>query len=109
VGNGVQSEPPPDLQIELVLEFFDKAVIDGNLVGSGKGNSSQGRLGALRNMIEAAGDLIGNGQFEEACDQLYAAFRHTDGSPKPPDFVTGTSATDLADQLQAIRLSLGCQ
>jgi hypothetical protein len=107
-GNGVASEPPPEEQVEAILQIYDAAVVDGNLSGSGPGNSGQGRLGALRNMIEAAGDYITGGQFEEACGQLGAALDRMDGSSKPPDFVTGSAVTDLITQIQALRVSLEC-
>jgi len=108
-GAGVCSELPPDEQIAEVLDYFDDSVADGNLVGEGPGNSASRRLNALKNMIEAAGDLIESGFFEEACQQLADALKKTDGSPKPPDFVAGPAASELADMICALRVTLGCE
>lgn len=107
-GYGVWVEPPPGDQIAAILDFYDASVGDGTLAGDGPGNSASGRLKALRNMIEAAGDFIEEGQIAEACQQLLDALRRTDGEPRPPDFVTGPAATELACQIQALRSSLGC-
>jgi hypothetical protein len=99
---------PPEEQIAELLEFFDAAVAAGTVVGSGQGNSAQGRLNALRNMIEAAGDLIRDGQLAEACDQLGVALDRTDGETPPPDFVTGSAAAELRQRIDALRATLGC-
>jgi hypothetical protein len=66
-------------------------------------------LKALRNMIEASGDLIRAGDTAAACRQLLDAYRKTDGQPRPPDFVTGEAAWGLAAMIQDLMLSLGCQ
>jgi hypothetical protein len=108
-GLGVQAVTPPLQQIADILAFIDTSAANGGLVGSGPGNSGPGRLNALKNMIKAAGDLIHNGFFGEACDQLLDAYHRTDGVPKPPDFVMGPAATDLASRIQDLRTSLGCR
>lgn len=108
-GTGVQVELPPSEQLAQILEFFDTCVTEGTLSGNGPGNSDEGRLCALRNMIKASGNLINSGLFEEACQQLLDAYNRTDGNPKPPDFVTGDSAQELAVQIQDLRISLGCE
>lgn len=59
-------------------------------------------------MIEAAGDLIAEGDTEGGCRQLLDAYMRCNGAPKPPDFITGESADDLAAQIQALMTSLGC-
>ncbi len=91
-----------------ILVFFDDAVANGNLVGRGAGNSANGRRSALRHMIENACQLIANNQVNDACDQLQAALRKTDGDPQQPDFVAGNAASDLADRIRDLRTSLGC-
>ena len=73
-GVGVPYEPPVEPTIEGVLDFFDTSVASGTLVGNGPGNSAEGRKNALRNKIEASGDLIRDGQMEEACGQLINAY-----------------------------------
>ncbi|MFH2112815.1 MAG: choice-of-anchor D domain-containing protein [Candidatus Bathyarchaeota archaeon] len=106
-GNGVSGETPPSEQLAGILSFFDESVADGTLTGSGPGNSAKGRLSALRNMLEAAGDLIEEGRVDEAIRQLQAALLHVDGQPRPPDFVTGPAAAELASMIQQLIASLG--
>jgi beta propeller repeat protein len=91
-----------------ILAFFDQSVSNGTLTGQGPGNSASGKLNALRNMIAAAASLINQGDIAGACQQLLDAYRKTDGNPKPPDFVTGPAASELAAKIQALRQSLGC-
>ena len=98
-GMGVPSEPPVEPTIEDILDFFDTSAANGTLVGSGPGNSANGRRGALRNQIEAAGDLISDGYMEEACDQLMNAYLRCDGLTRPPDFVAGPAAPTLAGMI----------
>lgn len=107
---GVEIPPPPSEQIAAILTFFDASVNDGTLVGDGQGNSAEKRLNALRNMVEAAGDLIiENELFEEACQQLLDVYGRMDGQPKPPDFVTGGAVAKLASMVQDLMASLGCE
>jgi len=103
-GRGV----PFDEQAMDLLDSFDDAVAAGTLTGSGPGGSAEGRLNALRNMIEAAGDLIDDGLIDEACDQLLQAQRRTDGDSPPPDFASGNSAVQLYDDIGQLRANLGC-
>jgi hypothetical protein len=105
VGEGV---PLDDPVMALLDEVFDPAVDDGTLVGDGPGSSGPGRLRALRNMIEAAGDLIDTGFIDEACDQLLNAQKRADGLFPPPDFVTGPSGPVLYDEIGLLRSDLGC-
>jgi hypothetical protein len=99
-GSGVITEVPPEQQIADILKFFDTSVALGTLEGNGNGNSANGRRKALRNMLEAASDLIIESSIEEACDQLNDALRRTDGNPRPPEFVKGTAAPELAIMIQ---------
>ena len=107
-GTGVYVAPPPQQQIADILAFFDASVAAGTLAGSGNGNSAAGRGNALRNMIEAAGDLIQQGRTADACQQLADALNRTDGAPTPPDFVAGTAAPELAQHIGGLRATLGC-
>jgi hypothetical protein len=105
-GTGVTLDPSDTLGT--ILVFFDASVTAGTLVGSGPGGSGPGRLTALRNMLEAAGDLIDAGQAEKACNQLLDAVLRIDGVSPPPDFVAGTAVPELATQVQTLRTSMGC-
>lgn len=107
-GTGVYVTPPPQQQIAEILAFFDASVAAGTLTGSGNGNSASGRRKALRNMIEAAGDLIREGRIEDACRQLADAANRTDGAPQPPDFVEGPAAAELRTRIELLRSTLGC-
>jgi beta propeller repeat protein len=107
-GTGVTASPPPQQQIAEILAFFDASVATGTLAGSGNGNSASGRRKALRNMIEAAGDLIQQERIEDACRQLADAANRTDGAPQPPDFVEGPAAAELRVRIELLRLTLGC-
>ncbi|MFC1677741.1 choice-of-anchor D domain-containing protein [Planctomycetota bacterium] len=107
-GLGVQTEIPPEGQIAEILAFFDESVTDGTLFGKGPGKSAEHRLKALRNMIEAAGDLIEDDLLEEACEQLRDAYNRIDNNPRPPDFAQGTAVPILAEMIENLRMNLGC-
>jgi len=95
-------------QVPYILDFIDASVAGGTLTGDGPGKSAGNRLNALKNMIEAAGGFIDAGDTSQACQQLLDAYKKCDGDPKPPDFVIGTAAGELAGMIQALRASLGC-
>lgn len=106
-GTGVADEPPPSATVADILAFFDTSVAVGTLSGSGSGKSADGRRRALRNMIEAAGDLIEDGAIEDACRQLLDAYERCDGLPRPPDFVSGPASSELADMILDLIFWLG--
>jgi hypothetical protein len=105
LGTGIGVEPPPPVTIQGILDLFD----DPELCGNGPGNSAEGRKGALKNMIEAAGDLIEEGSTGEACQQLVDAYGRTDGLPRPPEFVGCAGAPVLAGMLIDLMAGLGCE
>jgi hypothetical protein len=41
-------------------------------------------------------------------EQLQAAYKKTDSNPKPPDFVSGEAASELASKILALLESIGC-
>ena len=98
-GKGVESEPPPEQVIQDILDFIDDSVSAGDLSGSGPGNSASGRLNALVNMVESAGDLIEEGDYETAFDQLETVYKKCDGETPPPDFVEGDAREELAGMI----------
>jgi hypothetical protein len=57
-------------------------------------------------MLQAAGDLIRDGDRAGAWRQLSDAHLKTDGNPKPPDFVAGTAAAELGRLILALMDSL---
>jgi uncharacterized delta-60 repeat protein len=97
------------LSIADILNSFDVWVSNGQLIGSGPGQSGPGRLNALRNMISSAGEMIDQGRIAEACVQLQDAYNRCDGFPQPPDFASGQAAPDLAKMIRDSRGDLGCQ
>jgi beta propeller repeat protein len=107
-GTGVEYEPSPEEQVEEVLDYIDTSIDAGTLEGSGPGNSANNRLQALINMIEAAGDLITAGSYEEACAQLWSAYLKCDGDTPPPDFVSGEAVAEVALMILDLRADLGC-
>ena len=107
-GEGVSQGTPP-VSVADILSFYDASIADYTLMGDGPGRSAEGRLNALRNMIEAAGDLIEDGLFEEACQQLMDAYRRCDGLPRPPDFVAGPAASGLASMILDLVSNLSCE
>lgn len=106
-GQGVAVEPPPSNTVAEILAFFDESVAAGTLYGDGPGSSADGRRGALRNKIKAAGDLLESG--ENACGQLLDAHQRCDGLPRPPDFVAGPAAGTLAEMILTLMGNLGCE
>ena len=93
--------------IQAILAYFDASMTDGHLLGSGPGKSGDKRAKALRNMIEAAGDLIILDP-AGACVQLRDALERTDGEAKPPEFVEGGGAAELAGMIADLRSELIC-
>ena len=105
---GVSQEQPP-MSVSDILAFFDASVADGTLCGYGPGNSADGRRGALRNQIEAAGDMIDAGDLAGACQQLTDAYGRCDGLPRPPEFVACPAAAALAEKVLDLMGEVGCE
>ena len=85
-----------------------ESVEAGTLTGEGPGKSADNRLKALINKLEEAKRLIETERFEDACDLLWSTYRKCDGELRPPDFVTGEAAEDLADMILWVMDELGC-
>lgn len=100
----IEGNPPT---IQDVIVFFDASVASGALSGSGPGNSAPGRLNALRNMLATAERLSANADTRGAIEQLEVALLRADGAPQPPDFVTGTAALTLADEIRELIACFG--
>ena len=102
---------PCSLSIDKILLFIDDSIANGKLQGNGSGKSAQGKLNALISMIWTAGDLIDANLLSDACGQLSAALAKTDGLEPPdsaPDFVDGEAVPVLANMIQELKISLGC-
>ncbi len=96
--NGWLDQPQTTIaqEAEALLAYFDEAVSKGSLTGIGNGKSAEGKLGALRNMLVSVCNLIDGGQYEEAREQLQAAYKKVDSNPHPPDFVIGDAIEEIA-------------
>lgn len=103
------TELSPAEQVEETLDCIEESLADETLMGEGEGESAEKRPNALTNMLERAATLIDDGLYDEACDQLRAAYKKCDGDPKPPDFVTGEAVEELAAMIQGVMESLGCE
>ena len=100
---------PPGQQIQNILDFFDQSVSDETLLGYGPGNSSEKRLNALRNMINAAGDLMINAEcYAQVIEQLESINKKTDGEKRPPDFVVGEAVPILNQMVKDLIADLPC-
>ena len=100
---------PNEPTIDAILTFFDDSVADGSLEGDGPGKSAEGRLYALRNMLEMASDLINIDDIEGACLQLNAVIGKCDGYLRPKDFVTGEAVTELYNMILELMEKLECE
>ncbi len=115
-GNG-DGIPVPDIgadeyvpvSITYILEFFDKAVEDGDIEGDGPGNSAENRLKAFRKMLLEAQLLIEAGDITDACDQLNSIDIHCDGLSRPNDFIGGVAVSELNSMILELKASLGCE
>jgi hypothetical protein len=108
-GEGVEASVPPADQVIEILTFVEESINNGSLEGAGNGRSAAGRLGALINKIEAAGEYIRLENYAEACVALDSAFKRTDGLSPPPDFVSGIAAEELAFRINFLMETLGCE
>lgn len=89
-----------------ILDFIYVSVEDETLLGDGPAKSAEKRLSALVNMLEEAQRLIEEEFIEEACEQLEDAYLRTDGESRPPDFVAGPAASELAALIQCLMDSM---
>ena len=92
-----------------ILDFFDRSVLEGSLVGYGPGNSADGRLNSLRKMLERANDWINQGEIEKSCNQLKIAFESCDGVDQKSEFAAGEAVAYLNYIINEIMVSVGCE
>ncbi len=105
-GTGIPDYVEPAEQIVQLVGFTEQAVADGQLYGAGNGNSASGRLKAFQNMLDEAAFLIANEAWDDAIDVLTTALAHADGRNKPPDFIEGPAAAEVADRISALLQAL---
>jgi len=105
-GAGIGGYVEPAEQIIQLVDSTEQAVADGQLYGAGNGNSARGRLKAFQNMLDEAAFLIANEAWDDAIDVLTTALGHADGRNKPPDFIAGPAAAEVADRISALLQAL---
>jgi len=109
-GVGASGEPT----IEDVLTFFDAAVDDGSLIGTGPvGSSAEAHINAMRHMLLLTAKLISDGLSDVACQQLDFVYDRCDGESPPPDFVKdgeggGEVVAVLNTMILDLMINLGC-
>ncbi|MFC1500032.1 hypothetical protein ACFL6T_03315 [Candidatus Zixiibacteriota bacterium] len=102
VGRGeVEIENDPVVLIGNLLQDAS-ALTSSDFAGPGKGKSAVNRLRVFVKWIEMAETLILAGEFDEAYELLSAVLLKVDGAFSPPDWVVGTAAEEVADQIQGI-------
>jgi len=100
----------PTCDIDTILMFFDRSVEEELLEGRGRGSLCKIRLFLMREMLVIAGELIENDMMNAACFTLERAYMRCDGVSNPlPDFVVGEATENLAQMIQALSTSLGCE
>ena len=92
-----------------LLAFFDTSVKSGGLVGTGRGHSAAERLEILRHELEALARGFGKHGRWKGCERLASLLSQVDGSPRPPDLVTGTDRAELAGRIAALQEDLSCR
>ncbi len=108
-GTGVEYEPPPDEQIQIILDFIDEKVEDGDLIPIPSGKSDPGlRVKAIKDKIETAGGHFEEGDLDGACSELEDAYKKTDGIPTPKDWFEGVASAELAEKILDLKVSMGC-
>jgi|GEM_PF-4882321 len=106
-GVGVLSDTPSE-QVADVITFIEESVNNGDLIGVGNGNSANNKIKALKNMVEAFGDLINDGLVVDGCSQLLSVYKKVDGNDTPPDFVSGPATDELRNVVNGL-LALYCE
>ncbi len=104
IGTGGTSDDPCDL-ITDILNFFDDAVANGTLEGTGNGNSAR-RLRAIRNRLKAVRFLVCHGYFCQAAYVNRSAILRSDGENWPSDFVQGPDRAFFNEQLELLQILL---
>ena len=89
-----------NMDIVDILLFIEESVEKGTLKGNGTAATSNVRLNALVQKIEAVDDALSKDtSFEAACQQLLDAYRLTDGLNQPADLVQGPGSQELAQRI----------
>lgn len=95
-------------EIAALLNFFDAQTSAGGLVGVG--NQPGYKLDAVRSQLQTAASNHAALLASQACGQLVKTLARldTDGTPDNNDYVTGTQATNLSQQITALKTTWHC-
>jgi hypothetical protein len=107
-GIGVLANNPSDA-IKDLLNFINFAVKEKTILPIRPGKSKKNRIKTLKNMIRSVGDLLDDNNVMKACDQLESILKKVDGSDHPPDFVTGTAVSAVADGIRNLMSNFTCE
>ena len=108
-GVGVSEYQDPEELMTRLLDFFDAAVAEGSLYGTGPPWWATWRLMWFGYTLNWAAALIESGQDDMACWVLGFALKRADGERPPRDLVAGPATEELADMILAIMDALGCE
>ena len=95
------------IDIDDILTFFDEHAWN-DLQGRGTGWLAKLRLFFMRSMLVIAGELIERDLTEAACFTLQRAYLSCDDEFPPPDFDEEEATEGLANMIQELRTSMGC-
>ena len=107
-GQGIVEEPTPDEMMDDLMEFFNDGVANGEICGVGNGSAPTAHLRVFASMLDSADDLIVQGDYEAACDQLDLAARKSNGMSPPPDFIDCGGASTVNSMILEVMSALGC-
>lgn len=115
IENGTVIEPSGpafirELTIGDIIDFFYDSVKKGTITGKGnKPLMVKTSLMAMETLLKTADILIDNGYDKFACFILYRAYLHSDGMPRPADYIIGTAVDDLNEMIQELMEELCCE
>jgi len=97
----------PEVTADGVLQFFDDAVDDGTLQGSGKFKwLANLRLWLTRKMLSSAVTAVEQGHTRQARSKLDRVYRLCDGKKGSKDFVEGEAVAQLAEMIETLKAGL---
>lgn len=93
--------------VTTLVQFFDAQVASGGIISTSTGTS---RLNGVRNQLLTAGDQRDHGPILDACTQLNLTIPYIDpdNSPDSTDYVTGSAAGTLTDEIIGLRSDWSC-
>jgi hypothetical protein len=102
-----EPDEEPEATVDGILQFFDDAVDDGTLQGSGKFEwLANLRLWLTRKTLSSAVKAVEQGHTRQALSKLEKVYRRCDGEKRPRDFVEGQAVAQLAEMIQTLKAGL---